>query len=195
MSEYKDFIQDYPSRCDKLFNQFSEETDLDVTLLLALATNAIIFPLERLGKNNGDYPHPAGDGKKFARAKDQFHNKIKNRYFIPDFCAEGSLLIGTVNQKEITKPNSIWIEKASKLGSDKKTYEILEIFRNGLAHGSIFIEPAPETDKIETLIFLSEDRKNDNKPTDDYLFVVIKVVHFKSFLGKWILFLKTLKLS
>ena len=51
MSEYRDFVSDFPSRCAELLSSFEQQARhrrREVTLMLCVAAPTIIVPLERL---------------------------------------------------------------------------------------------------------------------------------------------------
>jgi hypothetical protein len=198
MTEYRNFIQDYPNRCCDLINKYViDEKENEVTLLIGLATNSIIFPFERLGPNGGGLPHPSGDGKKFERAKSKFNNKINSKEFVSQmFGGKEKVRIGKIETKSIIDNPQKLIENAKFEECDKSGNSLLAIIRNGLAHGSLFVEAAPQIDCIENLIFISEDRDKDGKPNpNEYKILVIKVDDFKTFIINWNKFLQDLNLN
>src|SRR5438093_5745376 len=77
MSNYKNFVSDFPDRCADLLRNFSASArhrNREVTLMLSIATSSIIVPLERLdGPKNGPkgyWPgHPSHDWERFQAAK------------------------------------------------------------------------------------------------------------------------------
>lgn len=64
MSEYQNYIQDFPNRCCEILENFGEEAkekNLAVTLMLSIATAGFSIPYERL-KNKR---HPSQDSSSF----------------------------------------------------------------------------------------------------------------------------------
>lgn len=60
MTAYKNFVQDFPTRCKDVLELAESRTNhqvREVTLLLVVASAAIIVPYERLRKD-GQFPHP-----------------------------------------------------------------------------------------------------------------------------------------
>jgi hypothetical protein len=61
MSEYKDFVRDFPLRCHDLLKKFepgAKLRDREVMLLLAVASAGLVVPYEGL---RPERPHPSGD--------------------------------------------------------------------------------------------------------------------------------------
>ncbi|MDZ4159342.1 MAG: hypothetical protein U1B80_06080, partial [Anaerolineaceae bacterium] len=58
MTSYTNFIEDFPSRCLNILNDYEESAQLrgrEVTLSLAIATVALVIPYERLQPSATDH--------------------------------------------------------------------------------------------------------------------------------------------
>jgi hypothetical protein len=58
MTTYRNFIQDFPTGCRTLLQEYgalAAANDKEVTLLLTVASSALLIPYERLHPNNGSH--------------------------------------------------------------------------------------------------------------------------------------------
>jgi hypothetical protein len=69
MSNYNNFVQDFPKRCDELLCHFIKPAsgrDREVTLMLAVASAGFVIPFERLRQpTDPQRQHPARDRERF----------------------------------------------------------------------------------------------------------------------------------
>lgn len=187
MSNYKDFIQDFPVRCSEILEEFrkqAEKSDREVTHMLAIASVALTFPFERLRKRK----HPSADNQKYKQAAEIFYEICSEKFVHSVLCA-GSWNIGEIVAEETMKDSELWEGRYESLPEDASVKKILTHIRNALAHGSIFTKP-DEQNQIKTIIFLSEIRNNKNKFTGKYKVLTISPSDFNIFLVKWIHFLQ-----
>jgi hypothetical protein len=152
MSAYANFVKDYPSRCLKLLDLRLEveKKNLEVTMLLAVAGQSIIMPLERLEIASPEQPHPSADAKIFKRAAHKL-SSILNKT-----CGESDLFSKDLDDWKYKECHST--EEAvkefvqqTKSVSEKKCLTIFKILRNAMAHGNLRTNGNP----ISSLIFLS----------------------------------------
>ncbi len=153
MTAYRNFIQDYPIRCRRLLSIYfkgARENNLEVTLLLNIASSGLIVPYARLSEG----AHPSGDSAHFKGAKDNL-DKILNAPFLSSELhpkkEPQSWRLGKL--KELSgDPDSWQLDQMKPITKKKTARPLVQILRNALAHGNIFIRGNPH---IETLVFLS----------------------------------------
>jgi hypothetical protein len=198
MSNYSNFVSDFPERCAELLGQFEKLAQLrrrEVTLMLCIATPSIVVPLERLAgprsKPEGEQPgHPSRDWEKFVQAKSDldrlFILPFKGSRLWPDVSAS-SWSFGKLS--DVSGEPDSWGELSApkRLGPDKKAKAVLLHMRHALAHGNIFTRGRPE---IEQIILLSQRAPNVNK----FNFLAVAPADFRIFLQNWMEFLRDLKL-
>jgi hypothetical protein len=219
MSVYKNFIQDFPDRCDKILKEYrshAEKSGLEATLMLAIASVAIPIPFERLRKPPGGIKHPSGDKEKHSKASGKLA-EICGKKFIQSALWEkavSSWEIGEVDAREAKKKDpELWDASYNSLSGDFKVIEILEHIRNALAHGNIFTSPNGKK-QIKRIIFLNRImsaksltdnylkacllkffRRSRPKFTGKYKVLKVSPNDFNDFLINWIQFLSELKLD
>jgi hypothetical protein len=155
MSDYEDIIQGFGLKCKRILELFYKDAqinDVEVTLLLSVATSGLTIPMERLNPS-----HPSGDAQKFVAAK-KAYDDLKRTNFI------GSILwnyADAASWKYIPEIVSVegspgtWdqLNTAAPIPGNFKINQLLRHLRNSLAHGNIFTTPYKEN--IHTIIFLS----------------------------------------
>ena len=165
MSNYRNFVEDFPSRCIDLldFTAQAEKKDLEVTLLLAVAGQAIIMPVERLDINSPDSrseaTHPSGDATVFKSAKSKLDKVLDKE------CKTSRLFHGEhgrfdpaaweYKECDADEVNADSVEDLKPI-DNKKCRTILKILRRALAHGNLRTDGK---DPINRLVFFSEIRE------------------------------------
>lgn len=182
MTAYRNFIQDYPARCRRLLQNYFEnakENDLEVTLLLNIASSGLIVPFARLT----DKAHPSDDAARFVEPKARLDQVLKSRFLSFQFRRDAdprSWRFGKL--KELCGDPDAWNLDSLKRVTDKeKVDDLVRILRNALAHGNIFTRGRPH---IETLVFLS--RVEHKKPELGYRCITVSPLDFKKFVLKWL---------
>jgi len=178
MSNYRDFIRDFPARCLEILEQFHHSAkirDREVTLLIMAATTALIIPKERLSET-----HLSKDRSDFVElGKDVSWGRPFLSY---NLCASPDLwLYGRVQNPHSTPDD--WEEFQpirNQCGS-----EILSIFRNALAHGNIYTEGRP----ISSLLFWSNQMDRNSNDVIGYKYIKIPIQEFYEFIKRWVAFL------
>lgn len=193
MSNYRDFITDYPDRAQKLLASV-KNTEIgkkhNVTLMLSFATPCVIIPFERLRPpRSHQTPHPAKVRARFKKAKKDFDKFLKKSKFLAEFSDDPKNHSWTFNTLEsVSGDPDGWPDVGDKDMTDQKTAKaILKHLRNALAHGNIFTR-ADDLNKIDMLVFLSETHLGSGK----FNCLTVSPDDFYTFLVKWIEFLKTL---
>jgi hypothetical protein len=204
LSAYQNFVKDFPQRCRRVLREYgksAEKRDLEVTLLLTVASAALVIPYERL--NHRKKRHVASDRTPDAVTKlTEFEAQKFNDVFagdswriIPELPEE--LVIG----KEVDQWATPSLQKS--IHAEKKIGEVFPIIRNALAHGALFIHPildqAGTRPSIGHLVFVSEHWEQDEngryRPTDRYNAILVSPNDFQAMLYRWLDFLDTLPFS
>ncbi|TLD71167.1 hypothetical protein FEM03_09685 [Phragmitibacter flavus] len=191
MSYYTNFVKDFPSRCLDLlkFEMEAKNKNLEVTLLLVVAGQAIFMPYERLDLNNSKNKHPSKDFEKFETARSDLQKELAKK------CKDSRLFKdenGSYNShawiyKECA-PDQVNHEAVPGMRpvEDKLALTIVKILRNALAHGNLRTNGNP----IDRLVFLSGIYESPNynrlECTPDSL---------RCFLKNWATMLKKLKID
>lgn len=197
MSNYTNFIQDFPVRCGKILGKYkdtAEKSGLEVTLLISIAAAALPIPFERLRKPVGGIKHPSNDKNKYIRAVGKFGNLCDKNFLGSDLWGNdpGSWCWGQVAAELVSKEPESWTSASIALPNNLKNIDVLDHLRNALAHGNIFTLP-DSSDKIQEIIFLN--RRMENKIfLKEYYFLRVSPIDFNEFLINWIAFLQELKL-
>jgi len=191
MSNYRNFIKDFPNRCGEILKEYKDcscKNGREVTHMFAIASAAITIPFERLRKKG----HPAQDKKKYPQVVSKFDNLCDKNFLSSNLWgkASESWKFGQLKKGEVELGPENWEENAISLEEDVKVKEVLCIIRNALAHGSIFTLSNAD-DQIEIIIFLSTSKEKD---TGDFNLIMVSVEDFNELLVKWIDFLHSLKI-
>jgi hypothetical protein len=212
MSDYKDFIRDFPSRCEKLLNRIEREhrfDDLTVTGLLMVASSAVNIPYERLRPPSDERKaHPSGDYEKYAEAAQQF-KQLSDSNFVGS-CLCPSNIDGNwrlVTTKSVQGPPDAWDCSFKHISKEKKVSSVIAIIRNALAHGNIFTKSGTvgggelgrnSHAKIREIVLVSVNQERDKKgdtiygTVKDYTCISVTPAAFKQFLHGWFAFVKGL---
>jgi hypothetical protein len=194
MSNYRNFIEDFPKRCGEILSDYKKQAyknGREVTYMLAIASASITIPYARLTEKE----NPSLDKKKCENAVSNFDNLCGKPFLKSCLWAMPSKnwKSGLVKKEYVKLGADTWEKNALCLRNEITVKEVLSIIRNALAHGSIFTLPT-ENDKIENIIFLSVIRDKENHTTGDYDLIMVSPDDFNEFLANWIEFLKTLNI-
>src|SRR5271166_3508715 len=183
MTEYKNFIQDFPGRCRDILDIAGKPAlsrGREVTLAIMVAAAGFVVPYERLTVG-----HPSGDSKRFVGAAEKLKllldqpftssvlsNKMSSTWY------EGT--VGSVNG------DLDWYGLQRKpFSKEIKGRAALKVIRNGLAHGNIFTFGDP----IQAIIFFEKKDFNDVGVARCYSYVYVAPRDFCQFLKNWFDFL------
>lgn len=192
MSNYDNFISDFPERCGKLLDNLwprAKSRRLEVTHILTVATSSIIVPYARLIRPpSEDFPHPSRDRDRFLLASQSFDQLLETRFLGSPVWIKSdkhSWKFGRV--QEVTGDPDSWPElrKPNSLSDQKKVKAVIKHLRNALAHGNIFTRGRPT---IEKLVFLSQVAQRVYK----FNYLVVEPDDFRLFLEKWIEYLASI---
>jgi hypothetical protein len=198
MSEYRNFISDFPSRCSELLQRYEKDArnrQREVTLMLCVAAPAIIVPMERLNgpgfRQDGTARagHPSKDWQRFQAAKaaldDLYAASFIGSLLCPD-AAPGSWCFGQLSDTSGDPDSWPELNQPKPLGPDKKAKSVLLHIRNSLAHGNLFTRGG---EQIQQMVLLS-------KPPDAerFSYLIASPADFRAFLIHWLEFLNDLEL-
>lgn len=205
MTAYNNYFDDFPERCLQLLKSYgpaSAEFGREVTLLLAIASAAIIVPFERLrpeGKNRLE--HPLGDRGDLGKATKKFDDLLAAKYLnstIWPYPTPCSWQYATVAISRIREDPEQWRDNAgnellaqghSMVDTTQTCNDLLLAIRNGLSHGNIKTLSRGDN-AIETLVFLSIPLQwKSNGPAT---FVAATPGDIHELLKNWVGFLRTL---
>ncbi len=82
MSNYRNFVSDFPQRCDDLLRHFFHEANArkrDVTLMLTVATAGFVMPFERLRPLRRGV-HPTRDRERHEEAAQSFDAMLRGSF-------------------------------------------------------------------------------------------------------------------
>jgi hypothetical protein len=179
LSEYRDFVHDFPLRCHDLLKTFepgAKLRDREVTLLLAVASAGLVVPYERL---RPDRPHPSGDAQRFSQAAAALAEELDKT--LERFLGEASArewLVGTTS--DLNGPPDAWSGFAAvRPANQKLARTILKTIRNALAHGNVWTLGNP----ISELVFAREIW--EAKKLVGFEFLKVSPQAFRGLLDTW----------
>ena len=187
MSNYRNFVEDFPKRCDDLLDKLfprAKAYDREVTLMFSIATAGFVIPFGRLREKD----HPARDRKRYQEAAAKL-DEILNAPFLgsPLWAEQPATWLFAKEVEDEGRELDCWPELTSpqSLPKDAQAKNVLAPLRNGLAHGNIFTRGNP----IDLLVFLS-------KPygAPKYVMVAVSPFDFHVFLRNWFSFLASLQI-
>lgn len=197
MSNYKDFVQDFPRRCRDVLDAFSKpakERDRDVTFLLMVAIAGFVMPYERLREGNS-VQQPQLDRKRFSKEAAELRHLLDQTVAASGLFSDrgrswcfGSLAsaVGMPDEwPELNEPEA--------LSPDTKVRDVLKCLRNGLAHCNVFSR-SRNANKIQELIFVSGGRRQNSKGDIPLRFLVVSPQDLRKFLLNWFNFVAKLSL-
>jgi hypothetical protein len=194
MSAYENFIQDFPKRCRTLLATYegdAKQKDLEITLLTAIATSAFIIPYERL--KPGSKEHIADD--RHVEAVHKLEELLKRNFIEWQTGHSWEIVEGLEGQQIRTSDVDEWAsrEKRRHIQANIHVETIIDIIRNALAHGNIFIHP-PKTSgrpapQIQSIILASKPQREDI-----YKVVIVSTSDFRRLILDWVSFLESLRL-
>jgi hypothetical protein len=198
MSNFDNFVSDFPGRCAELFRDFEAAARLrkrEVTLLLSVAAPSIVIPLERLaGPKHGPtgaWPgHPSRDWQRFQEAKAKLDVLLDQPFLGSALWPESSASSWSFDElADVSRDPDFWpeLQQPKPVGPNKKAKTVVWHVRKALAHGNIFTRGRPD---IEQIILLSQVAQNVYK----FSFLAVAPADFRGFLRNWLDFLRELRL-
>jgi len=198
MSNYNNFVSDFPGRCADLMkasDKIARFQKREVTLMLCVAMPSIIVPIERLkgpsmGPDGAQPGHPAGDWQRFEKAKSDLEDLFKQCFRGSALWPEASSMAWSFGPvSDVSRALDVWDELSDPkpLGPDKRARTVIKHVRNALAHGNVFTRGTPDIDQI---ILLSERSERSNT----FNFLAVAPRDFRAFLDNWHEFLRKIDL-
>ncbi len=188
MSQYKDFIHDFPARCHEVL-RFSDERAAsrgrEVTLSLMAASSAFVVPLERL-----DTRHFLKDASRYSHVAEELSKKLSKPFLSSIFFEQRQHswsyeLIGTeIVQSEIDSWETL--KNPKLMDENKDTRSVLKNIRNALSHGNIHTLGQRD---IEKIVFISE-KIDGERNLKGYNCLSVSPSDFRRFLLNWFEFLR-----
>ena len=197
MTQYLNFVTDFPTRCNEILSTYTEDATRkgrEVTLMLAIASAGINVPYERLAKSN----HPSRNRENLTTARELLDDLSEQYFLSSELCQndqgendQHSWKYGgplrTVEGEPRTWPE---LGEPDAMQQDETVGTVLRHVRNALAHGNIFTyESTTTAGEIQSIIFLSKPKMN--APQFNYL--IVSPTDFHKFLRSWFRFLKHLE--
>jgi hypothetical protein len=182
MTDYADFVQDFPARCGELLELCYGQAlnnGREVTLLIMVAAAAFV-PYERLGSSR---PHPSRDRQRFARVARDLDIALGKPFLRSPFHGGGVRSWSMARMRTAEPPFDLL-----PLADDVPGNQVFAIFRNALAHGNLWTRPGKH-ERIRSMAFLSEDKDSD-RGVVGYKCIDVSTEDFHEFLVKWFAFLK-----
>ena len=137
MTAYKNFIQDFPTRCCEILKDYEREalsSGREVTLTLAMAASGLVVPFERL--RDQEEP-PYQDRSNYPEAVSQFERLLEEKFLGSRLWEKevNSWAFGKL--EKVTGDPDGWpeLQAPKALSPDKKVGSTLKHLRNALAHG------------------------------------------------------------
>lgn len=196
MSNYRDFVQDFPTRCRDVLLAFSEcagQQDREVTLLLMATTAGFIMPYERLSEGD-TIKQPTLDRSRFAQASKELKGLLAKTI------RESGLFDGPQEswrggplQSASGMPDE-WPEcrEPQSLSPDTLVADVVRPLRNALAHGNVFTR-GNRTNQISELIFVCGGTLRNGRQIP-LRFVLTSPTDLRYFLDGWFKFVGDLGL-
>ncbi len=191
MSNYKNYIKDFPKRCNDLLEHFFKDAtqlDREVTLLMNVACAGFVIPFERLTPNP-DELISTDICMAFDFAKRKF-NGIQNKSFKHPQKGIGKgiedIQIYEVKYDVLAEDDPGRWDKSPV--EDANNIQVLSTFRNALAHGTIWMNKG---NIIEDIWLVKKNPGEEKwKPTDGYIAVKTSPDSLKKLLKSWFDFLQ-----
>jgi hypothetical protein len=185
MTDYTDFIHDFPARCRDVLELAygpAQARDREVTLLIMTATAAFLVPFERLRAGE----HPAQDRQLYPELARQLDSALGKPFLESPFHDGGprSWATGKIDNPEAST-------QYKPLTNQTPAGQVLAIIRNSLAHGNLFTIGGRNL-PIKALFFFSENRKHGDRV--GYKYVHVSPADFHGFLARWLSFLEGMKI-
>lgn len=196
MSNYRDFIEDFPSRCKDLLllaHEQAASNDREVTLSLMVASAGFLVPFERL-RGGGLYIQPTRGRETFPEPAANLDHLLDQPW--AEFGKPGANSWATGPSQSPDKPMDSWPELGNLQPPSQATTvaKILTIMRHALAHGNIYTRPTREK-KIQAIIFVSRGENRRTGRLTPYEFVYVSPSDFRNFLLTWFDLIATWNIS
>lgn len=187
MSNYYNFVYDFPQRCRDLLQRYyknAEKNDREVTLMLALASASIVMPYEIL-KPRQQGIHPRNTASANGELQSNLDKKLGEPFAMSQFCTgvlDLTWSYGECRFDAITNDVDEW-RRVKQITDKVSTRFVLDVIRNAFAHGGVFTYGNTE---IEELVFLSTPVLARARPECTCYIISVSPAHFHEFLHRWL---------
>lgn len=196
MSDYRNFVQDFPKRCRDLLREFSSSAarrDREVTLLLMAAAAGFVMSYERLSEGTSIVQPPL-DRPQFAKEMAELKTLLGER--VGSSAQFGRLLgswYGGPLQSAVGMPDD-WPEcrNPTMLAPSETVGRVVGIVRNAIAHGNVLTR-AGNQGQIGHIVLVSGGTKRNGTPIP-LRYVMLTPSQLHDFLLAWFDYLANLKL-
>ena len=178
MSNYKNFITDFPKRCQRILDvhwQSATRNDVEVTLLMSIAGALLCGTRDRLGvderKREHVFHNPLSDDAR-AELKQPISQAIpaaKGLRWCEFDCARDS----------ITEQPESWEKFGDTNLEEPLVLEVLNVIRHALAHGQV---QTRGKGRIESLALLNH---RNTKKTKEWAWLEIEPLQLKTVIEWW----------
>jgi hypothetical protein len=197
MSNYTDFIVDFPRRCRDILLFTHEQAlavDREVTLMLVIASAGLLVPYERL-KTDGIFVHPAGDDQKYTKAADELKQMLKQSFIDSPLWNSHMTSWSSGELDSAAGDPQDWpeLQNVAPIPATQRVSNVLSVIRNALAHGNLYTKADYQL-QIEALVFVSGGYNKKNKQMIPYKYVFVSPSDFRQFLLNWFQFLEGLSI-
>ncbi len=187
MPDSVNFTKNYSKNCSKLLRSLRPEvwTDRKVTILLAIASSGLAFPVERFEYK--DHHSPIDEWKRFPKAQLKFIRLMVEKFFgsilLPEPPGSWTFVWSTpLSKQDVAAHNDT--ELPPRPPSDILIYDLMKHIRTAFGHGVVYAQGRP----LSKLAFLASVREEKNES----LTVAVSPDDLKDFLCRWFEFLETL---
>lgn len=192
MTNYRNFIEDFPCRCHDVVAKFTEPAvaeDREVTLVLMAVAAGFVVVYERLSEGKS-VRQPSLDRPLYATASGRLQQLLAERidqsvlFASRQDCWRGGRLTSTDGD-----PDS-WPELASPeaFPPETRVSKVFDVIRHAIAHGNILSRP-DSGGQISELIFVSGGNRWNGRSIP-YEFVIVSPSNLRRFLEEWFRLLK-----
>ncbi len=157
MSEYRDFVHDFASRCRDVLREFMEPArarDREVTLLLMAAAGGFVVSYERL-HDRQSFPQPPLDRQRYAAAGEKLAGILEEQI------GASCLLRGQYSWRgstlaSATGPPDGWAElrEPARFSANTPVSHVLRGLRHAVGHGNVHTR-SEHGAQIAELVFVS----------------------------------------
>lgn len=195
MSEYQDFVHDFPRRCRDVLQAFSPKAataDREVTLLLMATAAGFVMPLERLGVGEAVL-QPTLDRPRFAREMEQLKAELERVTVESPLFRGTAWRGGALKSAEGTPDQWPELQNPQLLAPDTTVGGVVRQLRNGLAHGNVFSRPNASR-QIAALVFVSGGTLRRGGRAIPLKYLILSPRELRTFLSRWFALVAHLRL-
>lgn len=157
MSEYRDFVHDFASRCQEVLQAFlqpARSRDREVTLLLMAAAGGFVMSYERLRDDQG-FPQPPIDRHRYAAAGQELARILEERIAASPLLQGQDSWRGGALVSAAGAPDG-WPElrDPARFSADAPVSQVVRGLRHAVAHGNVLTRSS-QGGQIAELVFVS----------------------------------------